>query len=97
LCQALFERRHASLPFRVVRGRSHEHADPPRSLALLCAGGERPCGCCAAKPSNEIPPPHVLPKQGRDIVAVHSSILKEARCPLWVDNVEKGLVIFGEQ
>ena len=49
-CQPLQERRETGLPFRIVRGYSHEHADAPHPLALLRARRERPAA--AAPPSS---------------------------------------------
>jgi hypothetical protein len=34
---------HASLGFRIIRGRGHEHADAPHPLGLLRACRKRPC------------------------------------------------------
>ena len=42
LLQPLREHRDAGLPFRIVRGQRHEHADAPHPLALLRARRERP-------------------------------------------------------
>jgi hypothetical protein len=46
--QRLMERLNAGLKFRIVRGRGHQHADPPHALGLLRAHGERPRNGCAA-------------------------------------------------
>src|SRR5262245_42635216 len=47
LMQDLLERGEAGLTIWIVRGRVHEHADAPHSLALLRACPERPRGCAA--------------------------------------------------
>ena len=49
LLQPLHERPDAGLPFRIVRGRGHQHADAPHALGLLRARRERPRDCPAAK------------------------------------------------
>ena len=51
--------RYAGLPFRIVHGRVHEHADAPRPLRLLRAHRERPRRR-AAKKTNELTSPHIL-------------------------------------
>src|SRR5215831_18188738 len=48
LPQPLQERGDAGLPFRILRGRGHEHADAPHPLALR-ARRERVRRCCAAE------------------------------------------------
>ena len=45
LLQTLQERREAGLPFGIVRGEIHEHADPPHAL-----------GCCARAAAATRPP-----------------------------------------
>src|SRR5262249_34473120 len=42
LSQRLYERRLASLSFRIVRGRVHKHADATNPIGLLRARPERP-------------------------------------------------------
>jgi hypothetical protein len=48
----------AGLPFWIVIGRAHEHADATHALALLPARRERPSGYTAAEKRDEFPPPH---------------------------------------
>jgi hypothetical protein len=57
--QPLEERRETHLPFRVVRGKIHEHADPPHPLALLRARRERPRYRYAAERGYEFSPSDV--------------------------------------
>ncbi|MGB8111907.1 MAG: hypothetical protein WCF41_21920, partial [Pseudolabrys sp.] len=59
LLQFLKERRDACLPFRIVFGKRHEHADTPSPLALLCLSHERPRCRSAAKKRDELAPLHV--------------------------------------
>ena len=47
LLQPLLECRKAGLPFRIVRGDAHEHADAPYALTLLCVRDEWPSGGAA--------------------------------------------------
>ena len=61
LLQALQERREAGLPFRIVRGQVHKHADAPHPLGLLRACGERPRRRAAEK-RDELASPHVRPQ-----------------------------------
>jgi len=56
LLEALPKCGDASLPFRIIRGESHEHADAPHLLGLLRAGRERPRRCCAAECGQQFPP-----------------------------------------
>src|SRR5215831_17772604 len=58
LLQALQERRDAGLTLWIVR-HGHEHADPPHSLALLSACGERPRRRRAAEQRYELASSHV--------------------------------------
>src|SRR5262249_17598873 len=44
LLKSLTQRRDAGLPYRIVRGEWHEHADAPHTLGLLRARRERPSG-----------------------------------------------------
>ena len=46
-------------PFRIVRGRGHEHADAPHPLGLLRARRERPRRRRAAEQRDELAPSHV--------------------------------------
>src|SRR5262249_50830527 len=62
--------RDACPPFGIVRGRGHQHADPPRPFRLLRARRERPRGRCAAEQRDELAAPqlielHAVPSQGR--------------------------------
>jgi hypothetical protein len=59
LLQALLERREPRLPFRIVRGDTHEYSDAPHALALLRARRERPCRRCAAEERDELAPSYV--------------------------------------
>ena len=52
---------------RIVRFGRGEHADPRHPRRLLRARRQRH-RCRPTKSRDEFPPPHVLPKQGRDIV-----------------------------
>ena len=54
--QSLQKRSDAPLPFRIVRGQVHEHADSPHLLRLLRPRRERPCGSAAAKQDEKIAP-----------------------------------------
>jgi hypothetical protein len=45
--QRLQERSEARLPYRIVRGGGHEHANAAHTLALLRARREWPCGRAA--------------------------------------------------
>src|SRR5262249_35460430 len=60
LLQALQEGREASLAFRTVRARAHEHADPPHALGLLRARRERPRYRRAAEERYECAPLHSI-------------------------------------
>jgi len=55
LLQALHERRDAGLPFRIVRGSTHEHADAPHPLKLLRTRRQRPRNRSAADERDERP------------------------------------------
>jgi hypothetical protein len=55
----LQERRKASLSFRIIRSRTHEHADPPHALALLSAGHKWPRSRRSANKCDEFTPLHV--------------------------------------
>jgi hypothetical protein len=73
----------------VVRGQTHEHADVPHALALLCARRKRPYRCRAAYHPDEVAPPHCC-SQGfvQNMVARETSGLKGqtegSLCPRWV-------------
>jgi len=54
LSQALQERRHAGLIFRIIRGGGHQHSDAPHALRLLRARCERPRGRGGAKERDEM-------------------------------------------
>jgi len=56
LVQALQERRHASLGFRIIPGRGHEHADAPHMVALLRGRRQRPSCRRATEPRDELAP-----------------------------------------
>ena len=56
LRQALQERRHAGLIFRIIRGRCHQHANSPNALALQRVRGEGPRRCRAAEQRDELAP-----------------------------------------
>jgi hypothetical protein len=51
----------ACLPFRIIGGEIHEHADTPDTLVLLRARRERPCSCGAAEQRDELAAPHGVP------------------------------------
>jgi len=54
------EGREARLPFRIIGGEVHQHADAPHPLALLRARRERPSTCCrAAEQRDELASSHV--------------------------------------
>jgi len=54
LLQRLYERPVAGLPFRIVRGQVHEHADATNPIGLLRARSVRPRGNRAAKQRDEL-------------------------------------------
>src|SRR5262249_51628496 len=58
LMQDLLERGEAGRPIWIVRGRVHEPADAPPSLALRRARRERPRRCRAAEQHDEVAPFH---------------------------------------
>ena len=66
LLQSLYERRVARLPFRIVRGQVHEHADATNPIGLLRPRRERPCDCRRAA-------------EQRDQLAAFHSITSSAR------------------
>src|SRR5262249_48910801 len=49
----------------IVRARTHEHADAPHSLRLLCARGERPRGRRAADERDELAALHSITSSAR--------------------------------
>jgi hypothetical protein len=63
--QRLQERSEARLPYRIVRGGGHEHADMSHALAVLRARRERPRGCGAAEESDEIAAFHSITSSAR--------------------------------
>ncbi len=58
LLEPLQERREARLPFRIIRGRGHEHPDAPHPPVLLRTRQERPRGSRAAEQRYELAPPN---------------------------------------
>jgi len=60
LLQALQKCGDAPLPFRIVRGQVHQHADAAHALALLRPRGERPRDRRAAEQGDELAPSHLL-------------------------------------
>jgi hypothetical protein len=60
LLQDLLERCDAGVTFWIVRGRVHEHTDPPHLLGLLRARGERPRRRTTEN-TEKRPSPHVRP------------------------------------
>ena len=49
LLKSLPQSRDAGLPYRIVRGEWHDHADAPHALGLLRARRDWPRGRCAAE------------------------------------------------
>src|SRR5262249_5236625 len=64
--QRLAESREPALRFGIIFGEVHQHADPPRPLALLRACRERPHGCRATNNGDEFPPPHGADPKAKD-------------------------------
>ena len=62
LLQGLHQRGDAGLPFRRVRTKIHQHADPPRRGWLLRARRKRPRRR-AADNRDELPPSHASPRK----------------------------------
>ena len=77
LLQPLQECRDAGLPFRIVRGTWHEHADAPHPLGLLRARRKRPRRRCAAESVMNSRRLMFAPRLTRIIVSAHISILKK--------------------
>src|SRR5262245_66348930 len=48
------------LSIQIVRGRGHEHANPPHPLRLLRPCRDRPRRGRAAEPRDELAPPHSI-------------------------------------
>src|SRR5499427_3172843 len=59
LLKSLAQRRDTGLPYRIVRGEWHEHADAPHPLGLLRARHKRP-RCRAAKERDELAPSQLI-------------------------------------
>jgi hypothetical protein len=53
-CEALPKSRQALLGFWIILGKGDQRADASHPLALLRAGGERPCGSPAAEQRDEL-------------------------------------------
>jgi hypothetical protein len=64
LLQPLQERRHAGLPFRIVRGRRYEHANAPHPVWLLRARRDR-SRSRSAEQRDELPPLHSITSSAR--------------------------------
>src|SRR5262249_41532583 len=62
--QRLFEHRAAGERFRIVLGKTAQHADAPHALALLRARRERPCRR-AAEQRDELAAPHSITSSAR--------------------------------
>jgi len=58
LRQLLRERRDAGLKFRIIRGRTEEHADPPHADGLLRERGVWPRCHRTAENCDELAPSH---------------------------------------
>src|SRR5262249_21614867 len=56
LLESALEHCSGDLPFRIVFGKRHQHADPPHPVGLLCLRRERPRRCCAADCGQQFPP-----------------------------------------
>ncbi len=66
LLQPLQECGEAGLPFHIVRGERHEHADAPHAVRWLRARRERPCRSrCAAEQRYERAPFHSITSSAR--------------------------------
>src|SRR6516164_6801085 len=65
LLKSLPQSRDAGLPYRIVRGEWHDHADAPHPFALLRARRERPGDRCAAEKRDELAPRHSITSSAR--------------------------------
>src|SRR5262249_6570266 len=63
--QRLQERSEARLPYRIVRGGGHEHADMSHALAVLRTRRERPRDDRAAEQRDELAPLHSITSSAR--------------------------------
>src|SRR5262249_43804002 len=64
LSKHLPQRRETDVRIRTALFASHQHADAPRALALLCVCDERPRHC-GADERNELPPFHSITSSAR--------------------------------
>jgi hypothetical protein len=60
LPQSLQKRSNARLPYRVIRRRTDQNADPSHALTLLPARRERPCNCRATEQRDKLAPLHSI-------------------------------------
>jgi hypothetical protein len=77
----LQKRSDAPLPFRIVRGQVHEHADTPHLLRLLCVRRERPGSHRTAEQRDELAASYVEHGASSPLALAHQQRPQPAEGP----------------